>query len=127
MNPEKCATILNMRSPMSVKEVQQLLGRMASLSRFIPKAGKRSVSFFQCLRGNDRFIWTKECEKAFQRLKELLASPPILIKPIAGSPVYLYLCVTERAISTMLTQEKEKEHRPIYFVSQTLQGAKVRY
>jgi len=46
MNPEKCVTILNMRSPTSVKEVQQLAGRMTSLSRFIPKAGEKSVSFF---------------------------------------------------------------------------------
>jgi len=30
--PEKCATILAMRSPASVKEVQQLTGQMAALS-----------------------------------------------------------------------------------------------
>jgi len=34
-NPEKCAAILAMRSPISVKEVQQLTGRMAALSRFV--------------------------------------------------------------------------------------------
>jgi len=34
-NPEKCATIIAMRSPISVKEVQQLTGRMASLPRFV--------------------------------------------------------------------------------------------
>ena len=34
-NPEKCAAILAMRSPVTVKEVQQLTGRMAALSRFV--------------------------------------------------------------------------------------------
>ncbi|XP_068474937.1 uncharacterized protein [Phaseolus vulgaris] len=34
-NPDKCATIIAMRSPTSVKEVQQLTGRMATLSRFV--------------------------------------------------------------------------------------------
>jgi len=34
-NPEKCAVILAMRSPASVKEVQQLTGRMVALSRFV--------------------------------------------------------------------------------------------
>jgi len=33
-NPEKCAAIIAMRSPISVKEVQQLKGRMVALSRF---------------------------------------------------------------------------------------------
>jgi len=46
MNPKKYAAILNMRSPTPVKEVQQLAGRIASLSRFIPKEGERLVSFF---------------------------------------------------------------------------------
>jgi len=36
MNPEKCMTIINMRSLTYVKVVQQLIGRLASLSRFIP-------------------------------------------------------------------------------------------
>jgi len=35
-NPNKCAAIIAMRSPTSVKEVQQLTGRMASLSRGTP-------------------------------------------------------------------------------------------
>jgi len=38
-NPEKCATIIAMRSPTSVKEVQQLIGRMAALSRFLSVGG----------------------------------------------------------------------------------------
>jgi len=37
MNPEKCEAILSIRSLTSVKEVQQLAGRMTSLSRFILK------------------------------------------------------------------------------------------
>ena len=34
-NPDKCAAILAMRSPATVKEVQQLTSRMAALSRFV--------------------------------------------------------------------------------------------
>jgi len=75
MKLEKCATILNMQSSTSIKEVQQLTERMTLLSHFILKAGERSVSFFQCLKGNRRFTCTRECEEAFQRLKEMWASP----------------------------------------------------
>jgi len=40
-NPEKCAAILAMRSPVSVKEVQQLTGRMVALSRFVSVGGDK--------------------------------------------------------------------------------------
>jgi len=55
-NPEKCAAILAMRSPATVKEVQQLTGRMAALSRFVSASGEKGHPYFQCLRRNNRFV-----------------------------------------------------------------------
>ena len=40
-NPDKCAAIIAMQSPTSVKEVQQLTGRMAALSRFVSAGGEK--------------------------------------------------------------------------------------
>jgi len=45
-NPEKCTTILAMRSPSSVKEVQQLTGRMAALSRLVSAEGDKGHPYF---------------------------------------------------------------------------------
>jgi len=43
-NPEKCAAIMAMRSPGSVKEVQQLTGRLAALSRSRGRCSRTSSS-----------------------------------------------------------------------------------
>ena len=60
-NPKKHATIVAMRSPSSVREVQQLAGRMTALSRFVSAGGDKGHPY-------------QECKKAFLRLKEYLAS-----------------------------------------------------
>jgi len=73
--PEKCAAILAMRNPVSVKEGQLLTGRMAALSRFVSARGDKGHPYFQFLRRNSRFVWTEECEEAFLKLKEYLATP----------------------------------------------------
>ena len=104
-NPNKCAAIIAMRSPTSVKEVQQLMGRMAALSRFVSAGGEKGHPYFQCLRRNSRFAWTDECEVAFIKLKEYLATPPVLCKSVTGMPLRLYFMVTEQAISSVLVQE----------------------
>ena len=104
-NPEKCAAILAMKSPISVKEVQQLTGQMAALSRFVSVGGDKGHPYFQCLRRNSRFVWTRECEETFVELKEYLASPPMLCKPQLGTPLRLYFVVTERVISLVLVQK----------------------
>nr|KYP76663.1 Transposon Ty3-G Gag-Pol polyprotein [Cajanus cajan] len=48
-NLDKCSAIINMRSPSTVKEVQQLTRRMASLSRFLSRAADKALPLFQCL------------------------------------------------------------------------------
>ena len=124
---KKCAAILTMRSLISVKEVQQLTGRMAALSRFVSAGGDKGHPYFQCLRRNNRFIWTRECEEAFLKLKEYLANPLVLCKRKLGNPLRLYFAVMERAISSVLVQEQDQVQKPIYFLSNVLQGPEVRY
>jgi len=119
-NPDKCATIIAMRSPTSVKEVQPLTGRMTALSRFVSVGGEKGHPYFQCLKRNSRFAWTDECEAAFLKLKEYLATPPVLCKPRAGVPLRLYFVVIEWAISSVLVQEQDQVQRPIYFVSKAV-------
>ncbi|XP_020207400.1 uncharacterized protein LOC109792401 [Cajanus cajan] len=126
-NPEKCSAIINMRSPSTVKEVEQLTGRMASLSRFLSKSTDKALPLFQCLRKNDRFAWTKECEEAFTELKRSLASPPILKKPRLNLPLLIYISASDRAVSAVLVQEQEGTQVPVYFVSRVLQGIEARY
>jgi len=126
-NPNKCAAILAMRSPATVKEVQQLTGRMAALSRFVSASGEKGHPYFQCLKRNNMFVWTKEFEEAFMKLKEYLARPPVLCKPQAATPLRLYFAITERAISAVLVQDQDQVQKPIYFVSKVVQGPEVRY
>jgi hypothetical protein len=64
-NPEKCQAIINMRSPSNIKEVQQLTGRLAALSRFLSCAGDKAFTFFASIKKKERFEWTPECEEAF--------------------------------------------------------------
>ena len=108
VNLDKCAAIIAMRSPTSVKEVQQLTRRIAALSRFVSAGGEKGHPYFQCLKMNSLFAWTDECEVAFLKLKEYLATPPVLCKPQVGVPLRLYFAVTEWAISSMLVQEQDQ-------------------
>nr|XP_025641263.1 uncharacterized protein LOC112736141 [Arachis hypogaea] len=126
-NPEKCSAILNMESPKTIKEVQQLAGRVAALSRFLPAASSRAYHLFQTISKNKKFHWTEEGEKAFSELKAILATPPVLQRPEIGDPLYLYLSVSNYAISSALILETGKTQQPVYFVSRVMQPTEQRY
>ncbi|XP_016172929.1 uncharacterized protein LOC107615377 [Arachis ipaensis] len=126
-NPEKCEAILNMASPKIVKEVQQLAGKVAALSRFLPAASSQSYHFFQTISKNKKFQWTEEFEKAFTELKTILSSLPVLQRPEVGKPLYLYLSVSNYSISSALVLETEKIQQPVYFVSRVMQSTEQKY
>ncbi|KAL2246210.1 UNVERIFIED_CONTAM: Retrovirus-related Pol polyprotein from transposon [Sesamum indicum] len=126
-NPEKIEAILNLKSPTSIKEVQKLTGRIASLNRFISRSADRNLHFFKILRKVKGFNWTEECEQAFQELKIYLRSPPLLANPREGDVLYLYLAVSDDAVSSVLIKEEGKVQNPVYYVSKMLQGAETRY
>ena len=49
-NPKKVRAILEMTSPMKVKELQKLTRRIATLNRFISKATDKCLPFFKTLK-----------------------------------------------------------------------------
>ncbi|XP_072064320.1 uncharacterized protein [Arachis hypogaea] len=107
-NPDKCRAVLDMTSPKTIKEVQRLTGRLAALSRFVPFLASKSNPFFQTIKKKNKFQWTDDCERAFNTLKTTLSQPPILQKPLQGEDLFLYLSVTDWAISSALVTERSK-------------------
>jgi ribonuclease HI len=124
-NPEKIRAVLEMQSPKTTKQLQQLTGRLAALNRFISRSTDKCLPFFKILR--KAFEWTEECEEAFSNLKAYLTSPPLLSRTIPGEVLYLYLAVTPTAISAALIREDEGVQKPVYFVSKAFHGAEERY
>nr|GEV49842.1 hypothetical protein [Tanacetum cinerariifolium] len=65
--PDKTAVVLQLPSPQTVKEVQSLNGKLASLNRFLSKSAEKSLPLFQtlekCIKKSD-FRWTAEAEQA---------------------------------------------------------------
>ncbi|KAK3024354.1 hypothetical protein RJ639_043680 [Escallonia herrerae] len=73
------------------------------------------------------FEWTEECQKSFEELKRYLSSPPLLTKPVTGEDLFLYLSISEVAVSTVLNREEEGKQRPVYYISKVLQDVETRY
>jgi hypothetical protein len=124
-NPEKIQAVLEMQSPKSTKQLQQLTGRLAALNRFIGQSTDKCLPFFKILR--KAFEWTSECEEAFSQLKTYLTNPPLLSRTIPGEVLYLYLAISPTAVSAALIREEDGIQKPVYFVSKALHDAEERY
>ena len=118
-------------------EVRQFVGLAAYYRRYVKDFAKISVPLFDLIKTDDpearkkkhRTIrWTYQCASAFDRLKKLLMSRPILMNERANQPVRIQTDASDYAIGFEISQQDEKgDWRPITFDGRKLQGAEINY
>ena len=116
----------HLKSPSNPKEVQVLTGMLAALNWFISKFSDRCRPFYQLLKKWKGFRWDDECEKAFQDLKEYLMRAPILTAPDPREELFMYLSVSDHAVSAVLLRNWGIQ-QPVYYISKTLVDVETKY
>uniref|UniRef100_A0A2N9G9T8 Integrase catalytic domain-containing protein n=1 Tax=Fagus sylvatica TaxID=28930 RepID=A0A2N9G9T8_FAGSY len=71
----------------------------------------------------------KTAREPFDKIKEYLLNPPILVPPTPGRPLILYLTVQEASMGCMLGQQDEtgKKEQAIYYLSKKFTEPETRY
>ena len=128
VNLAQLKAILESPAPNSRKGVRQLTGRLVALGRFISWFMDRLKPFFSTLKGANQVGWNDECDQAFMVIKQYLAEPPVLTSPKAGETLFVYLAVSDVAVSATLFKENaDGRQRLVFFVSKSLADAETRY
>ena len=105
-NPDQIEAVNHLRPPSNPKEVQVLTGMLAALNRFISKFADRCRPFYQLLKKWKGFHWDEGCDEAFRELKEYLAKAPRLTAPEPREDLFMYLSVTDNAVSAVLLRDQ---------------------
>jgi hypothetical protein len=71
-----------------------LVGRLASLNRFISRSAERNLPFFEILKSVEVFQWGLAQQKAFEELKQYLIDLTTLTPPSPGAPLLLYVAAS---------------------------------
>jgi hypothetical protein len=106
-NPEKISSIARMGPIQNLKGVQQVMGCLVVLSRFILGLDERGLPLYRLLKKADWFVLTPEAREALDKVKELLTKAPILVPLTEKEPLLLYIVAT--TVSAALVVELEEE------------------
>ncbi|XP_069800966.1 uncharacterized protein [Dendropsophus ebraccatus] len=128
-DPEKISAVESWGIPKTVKEVRSFLGFAGYYRRFIPAPLNEPLN--ELLRGCPRenynrrlpIEWSERQETAFQTLKALLISPPILAYPDYSQPFRLYTDASFQGLGAVLSQVQGNQERVIAYASRSLRGA----
>jgi hypothetical protein len=74
----KVQDVLDWKPPTSVTQVRSFLGLASYYRRFIPNFSKIKKPITELLKKGIKYVWSKDCDDAFQALRKLLTTSLVL-------------------------------------------------
>ena len=120
--------IKNARIPTCVTELRSFIGMVNHYARFIKGLSSKLNPLHKLLCSGVKWFWGEQQEKAFNNIKELLSSPPIVIHYDANKPLVLTTDASEYGIGAVLSHvSTDGTDQPIACYSRTLSKAEKNY
>ncbi|WVZ58214.1 hypothetical protein U9M48_008502 [Paspalum notatum var. saurae] len=123
VDPSKVEDVLNWKQFETVTEIWSFLGLTSYYYRFIKDFSKTAKPMTSLTKKNAKYVWSPNCEEAFQTLKKLQTSAPVLAQPDVTEPFDVYCDASGSGLSCVLMQER----RLIAYASRQLRKYEVNY
>ena len=128
MDPGKLKGIRDWPSPTTVKQTRGFLGYGNFYRRFIRGFSNLAKPLNDLLKKDHKFIWTDDCQKAFDELKKRFTEEPVLMMPDQTKPFQIETDASKYATGAVLTQlDSNGDRHPISFISKTFSPAERNY
>ncbi|WVZ89166.1 hypothetical protein U9M48_035603 [Paspalum notatum var. saurae] len=123
VDPSNVEDVLNWKQPETVTEIRSFLGLAGYYRRFIKDFSKMAKPMTSLTKKNAKYVWSSNCEEAFQTLKKLLTSAPVLAQPDVTKPFDVYCDASSNGLGCGLMQEG----RVIAYASRQLRKHEANY
>ena len=101
----KVEAILKFPPPGDKREVMRFLGMAGYYRKFCYNFSVVAKSFTTLLQKQQKFMWSKECQQAFEKIKSLLLSAPVLKAPDFDKSFKLQVDASDVGTGAVLLQE----------------------
>ncbi|GFS49794.1 retrovirus-related Pol polyprotein from transposon 412 [Trichonephila clavipes] len=119
-DPDKISAVKNWNCPTDVHQLQSFLGLCTYYRKFVKNFSTIARPLHKLFEAKQKFIWTVDCNNAFNKLKDALTSAPILAYPEIGKQFILNTDASHESIGAVLSQEIDGQERAIAYFSKRL-------
>ena len=128
VDTSKTDAVSTFPKPQNTTDVRSFLGLANYYRRFVKGFSRIATPLNRLLIKGAKFVWTEECDTAFQELKNLLTTPPILAFPNFSKDFILYTDASQVAIGYVLGQKDTKgREQVISYGGRSLRGCEKNY
>ena len=117
---DKIRAVKDWPRPKNLHELRSFLGLCTYYRRFVPNFASVAASLHELTKKSRTYHWTEIQENAFQTLKKLLCTAPLLSYPVAGEKFVLDSDASGYGIGGVLSQVVNDTERVIGYYSRIL-------
>ena len=100
----KIDAILQYPVPDTKKRLMRFIGMIGYYRRFCDNFAHVSTPLTDLMSTKRKFVWSQDCQKAFEALKGILASAPVLQAPEMNKPFSLTVDASDNGVGAVLFQ-----------------------
>ena len=114
--------------PTTKKELQWFLGLVGYYRSFCRNFSTVVAPLTDLLKGKVKYIWSLSCQQAFDNVKSVLCSPPVLAAPCMDQPFQLHVDASDVGAGAVLFQsDTQGVERPVSFYSKKFNSFQLNY
>lgn len=124
----KIEAIVAAPSPRDVTELKSFLGLVNFYAKFCPNISEILKPLYGLLKKGIKWLWSENCENAFNKIKRFLSSGPVLAHYDARLPLILSVDSSAYGLGAVLLQRyADGSERPVSCASRTLTPSECNY
>lgn len=126
-NPEKVKAIVAAPCPKDLEQLQSYLGLLNFYCRFLPNLSSEMAILHQLLKKDVPFVWSSNCQKTFERSKQLILSNDVLELYDRNKPIVVAADASPYGVGAVLSHLINGQEKPVLFASCSLNNAQKNY
>src|SRR6201987_3552484 len=126
-DPANVEAVRDFPEPNRKEKVQSFLGLVNYYQKFVPHLSTLATPMRALLKKNVKFSWTAECAEAFEAIKKVLVSEPVLKPADMSKPFILQTDASLVGYGAVLVQVWDGVGHPCMYASRALQGRETRW
>ena len=117
----KVKAIKEAPKPSSLSKLKSFLGLVNYYAKFLPDSATILVPLYKLLRNSEPWRWDKEQQVAFEKIKEMLIAPNLLVHFDENKPLMLSCDASPYGVGAVLSHLMDSQSdKPIAYVSRSL-------
>ena len=118
MDEDRIKAITSLREPRTVKELRSFLGATNYCRKFVENYGRTAATLHSLTKKNVRWAWSERHRDAFESIKRMITSAPVLGKFELGRYTVLRTDASVEGVGAVLLQGGDDDTlKPIMYIS----------